>query len=326
MSGSGGLGGKWRQIKDEILLEKDKLSRDNLFIKYKQLSLTIAGAGSGAVTKTSIAPLERIKILIQIEGMQVQPNPAIRSGLISAFNWVMKNEGFLSLYRGNGANVIRVIPNYALKFSFNDKFRDIVKREGQTVSDLNFFQMFAAGASAGMFQIIMTYPLEVVRTRLALGDAFGMGVKYKGITDCFLNIATSERLIGLYKGLTPTLIAGIPYVGFQMTFYELIKRVLIDEDSNYITARKLACGALAGLFAQTLVFPGDTVRRRMQTNGIGGKPLVYTGTLNCFKTILKKEGVRGLFRGMSANVVRCIPGAAIQFASYDFIKKQMGID
>jgi len=259
--------------------------------------------------------------------MQLVPNNAIRKGLFSAFMYVLNNEGISSFWKGNGANVLRVVPNYALKFSFNDKFREMVSQPGQKVNELSFWQMFTAGASAGMFQIIMTYPLEVVRTRLSLGDAFGMGVKYLGIFDCFMKIAATEKLVGLYKGLAPTLIAGIPYVGLEMTFYELFKRVLIPEGSDsHDTLKKLASGALAGLFAETIVFPGDTVRKRMQTNGIGGNAPVYKSTLHCFKKIWKNEGARGFYRGLSANIVRCVPGAAIQFASYEWIKKNMGFE
>lgn len=88
---------------------------------------------------------------------------------------------------------------------------------------------------------------------------------------------------------------------------------------------KLTAGGLSGLISQTITYPGDTIRRRMQTNGIGGKEKLYTSTIDCAKKIWKNEGVKGFMRGASTNVWRCIPGAAIQFAVYDSVQSLLGI-
>ena len=76
-----------------------------------------------------------------------------------------------------------------------------------------------------------------------------------------------------YKGLGPTLVSGAPYVGIQMSFFEVFKRLASDaigggEPSMLL---KLVLGASAGVTAQTITYPGDVVRRRMQTDGINGK-------------------------------------------------------
>ena len=86
-------------------------------------------------------------------------------------------------------------------------------------------------------------------------------------------------------------------------------------------AWKMACGACAGILAQTITYPGDTIRRRMQTNGMGGAPRLYRHSWDCCVQTVRNEGVRGLFHGLKANVVRSIPGAAIQFAAYDTLKE-----
>ena len=83
---------------------------------------------------------------------------------------------------------------------------------------------------------------------------------------------------------------------------------------------KLCCGAIAGMFAQTLTYPGDTIRRRLQTDGIGGKEPLYKSAWDCTMVTVRKEGIRGLFHGLQTNIIRCIPGAAIQFAAYDTLK------
>ena len=110
----------------------------------------IAGAGAGAITKTSIAPLERIKILFQIQGMKkdgVGKNRQYKN-VFQASSKIVRDEGFLAFYKGNGANVLRVIPVYALKFAFNDSFKARIARPGQSIKHLDMSQRMAAGTLA----------------------------------------------------------------------------------------------------------------------------------------------------------------------------------
>jgi len=219
--------------------------------------------------------------------------------------------------------VVRVIPVYSLKFAFNDTFKEMVKKPGQ--KELNFYQLMISGSLAGLFQQSATFPLEFIRTRLSI-TVPGSGLKYNGIFDCVKSVFRDEGITAFYKGFSVTLISGTPYVGLQMTFYELFKRVFPkDTNGQTILVWKLACGAAAGLAAQTITFPGDTIRRRMMANGAGGSQRIYKSSWDCFKTTTTKEGWSALWKGLSTNLVRCVPGAAIEFATYETIKGFLGI-
>jgi len=145
---------------------------------------------------------------------------------------------------------------------------------------------------------------------------------------CFAAAATPHSLPPLprfprrYKGLVPTIISGAPYTGLQMTSYEIFKRN--SPDGGHGVLWSLLNGSLSGLVAQTVTYPGDTIRRRMQNNGAGGAERVYRNTWDCTVQTWRKEGVRGFFRGAWTNTVRAVPGAAIQFASYELIKTALG--
>jgi hypothetical protein len=298
----------------------------------------LCGAGSGAIAKTAVAPLERVKILLQLQGMKsTLSNLPQSTSMVALIRYIIREEGVVGLFKGNGANVVRVIPVYALKFSFNDTFKNLIRAPGQNNRQLTLNQLMLAGTMAGLFQITITYPLELVRTRLALSTADS---HYKGIIDCAVKTVKTEGIGALYKGITATWWSGAPYVGLQMTTYEMIKRHLPSiflvevgnkhnpnlpprQDIN-ITG-KLVSGALSGLISQTLTFPGDTIRRRMQTNGLNGKPRQYSSTWDCIRQTYTKEGMIGFMRGASTNVWRCIPGAALQFAMYDSFKSIFGI-
>lgn len=286
--------------------------------QYLMLLQMIAGSFSGAVTKTATAPLERIKIIFQIQGMS--KNDLVKpkyTGILQTIALVSKEEGALALWKGNGANVLRVIPVYGLKFAFNDTFKTLVAGPGK--KRLSTAELLWVGTLAGLFQTIITYPLETVRTRLSVGPE--QGVQYKGIVDCVRQMVRTEGVGGLYKGLAATIISGAPYTGIQMTTYELLQRNTPGNRDSLVW--QMLNGALAGLAAQTVMYPGDTVRRRMQNNGAGGAERVYKNTWHCTKMIWAQEGIRGYFRGAWTNTVRCLPGASIQFAAYELMKKAL---
>jgi solute carrier family 25 (adenine nucleotide translocator) protein 4/5/6/31 len=111
------------------------------------------------------------------------------TGILQTFALVSREEGPLALWKGNGANVMRVIPVYGLKFSFNDSFKAMVA--GPARKQLSVGELLTVGTLSGLFQTIITYPLETLRTRLSLGAEQG-GVRYNGILDCVRQMVRSE--------------------------------------------------------------------------------------------------------------------------------------
>ena len=87
------------------------------------------------------------------------------------------------------------------------------------------------------------------------------------------------------------------------------------------TINVLGCGAAAGLFAQSICFPLDTIRRRMQMKGIN-----YNGVLHAVSEIASKEGVRGFYRGVVPNAVKIVPNNGIRFLAYEMLKSLMGME
>ncbi len=303
-----------------------------------ELRLLFAGGASGAITYTLIAPLERTKILLQVQGMR---GSAKYQSVGQTILRVVREEGILALYKGNLANVARVVPTYALKFMFNDRFKlscfccfallfplshtqhisDLVRKPGQAKNKMSFSQDLTAGTLAGLFQMTITYPIETVRTRLTLSTDLAGGTIYRGIGHCFLATAKVEGVSALYKGFGVALLSGAPYVGLQMSIYKLAQQLLPTRaDGSSAVYWKMASGAAAGLVAQSLMYPGDTLRRRMQTNGIGGEARVYNSTWHCCQIIMRKEGVKGFYRGLTANSLKVFPLAGFQFVFFDLLK------
>lgn len=115
------------------------------------------------------------------------------TGIAQALRVVTLEEGFAALWKGNLANVLRVVPVYGLKFAFNDSIKAAVAGPSKRALDMR--DLLWIGTLAGLLQTALTYPLETVRTRLTLGPE--QGVRYAGIADCFRQMARTEGAAGL---------------------------------------------------------------------------------------------------------------------------------
>ena len=177
---------------------------------------------------------------------------------------------------------------------------------------------------AGFSQACITYPLEFVRTRLTLDKA--MGGSNKGIIDCAVKTARNEGVGALYQGFSVTFMSTPLYVGLQMALYDVFKaRAPKDPETGKATiGGSFVAGACAGLIAQTTAYWGDTIKKQMQSNGVGGQKK-YTGLVDCVKKIYGQGGLRAFYPGIMLNSVKCIPEAGIQFVAYDAFKDMLGL-
>ena len=284
----------------------------------------LAGGVAAMCAKTVVAPLDRIKILLQAQNVHYKD-----SGVLRGLQRIVVKENTAALFRSNGAQMARVFPQGALQFACYE----ILKRTIPLVTtyrrqDHNL--KFVCGSLAGLISVTATYPLDSIRSRLA-NQVAGQD-KYRGIVQTGqLIFRTEGGLRGLYRGLTPTLIGIIPYSGLAFYFFELNKSLVVtycqwarvtESDGSVrvsLTAR-LLCSGMAGAFSQTVSYPLDVVRRRMQVGGLEG------GMMKVFWTTYQEAGVvRGLFRGMTVNYMRAIPQTAVLFSVYETMKQWMGV-
>ncbi|KAG9304532.1 hypothetical protein G9A89_020096, partial [Geosiphon pyriformis] len=229
----------------------------------------IAGGVAGAVSRTVVSPLERMKILFQVQGPQMSAYQGVFPTLLKMW----REEGFLGFLRGNGTNVIRIIPYSATQFAAYEKYKRLLLEEGK--EELDAKRRLTAGALAGITSVSCTYPLDIVRTRLSVQSAslgcVGSQNKLPGIWMTMKIIYKTEGGIrALYRGLSPTLMGVAPYVALNFHSYEVLRKYFTPENkTSPPVAQKLLCGALAGTFAQTMTYPLDVLRRRMQVTGMG---------------------------------------------------------
>ncbi|WP_187788011.1 MC/SLC25 family protein, partial [Salmonella sp. S146_54837] len=143
---------------------------------------------------------------------------------------VVNEQGFLSLWRGNLANVIRYFPTQALNFAFKDKYKNIFLRG---VDKTQFWRYFAgnlaSGGAAGATSLCFVYPLDFARTRLAADVGNTLAERqFKGLGHCLSSIYKSDGMIGLYRGFTVSVQGIIIYRAAYFGFYDTAKGMLPD--------------------------------------------------------------------------------------------------
>ena len=164
--------------------------------------------------------------------------------------------------------------------------------------------------------------------------------QYRGIAHAARTIAAEEGLVALWRGWLPSVIGVVPYVGLNFAVYETLKDALLQfkdlrDERQLGVVERLACGAAAGTTGQTVAYPLDVVRRRMQMSGWDGANALhgdgrghavrYSGMSDCFRRTVREEGVRALFKGLWPNYIKVVPSIAIAFVSYEQLKEAMGV-
>lgn len=164
----------------------------------------------------------------------------------------------------------------------------------------------------------------------------------------------------LYRGMVPTALGVAPYVGespadralfsplkfvavlgINFAAYEALRGVITPPGKSSVT-RKLACGALAGSISQTLTYPFDVIRRKMQVSGMSTLGVKYNGALDALQHVVRTEGISGLYRGLWPNLRECLltmyqlsihplnatvkvaPSIATSFFTYELVKELLG--
>lgn len=298
----------------------------------------VAGGAAGTVSRTCTAPLDRLKVLLQVNKrltpeigavstmkggvIQVHATKPAQLGIVSGMQHMLEEGGIRSLWRGNGINVIKIAPESALKFMAYEQMKRII-RGGQS-RELSIQERFCAGSAAGAISQTIIYPMEVLKTRLALRRTG----QYSSISDCAKKLLANEGVSCFYRGYLPNLMGIIPYAGIDLAVYETLKRYYLSHHSDKEdpgVVLMLACGTASSTCGQIASYPLALVRTRLQAQGVTAgskKDTMFT----LFRTILTNEGVQGLYRGITPNFMKVAPAVSISYVVYEHVRQALGVE
>uniref|UniRef100_A0A5B7BWB7 Mitochondrial substrate carrier family protein B-like n=1 Tax=Davidia involucrata TaxID=16924 RepID=A0A5B7BWB7_DAVIN len=289
------------------------------------ISQLLAGGVAGAVSKTCTAPLARLTILFQVQGMHSDAATLRKASIWREASRIVGEEGFRAFWKGNLVTIAHRLPYSSVSFYAFERYKNILHSilglEGHRENvSADLCIRLVGGGLAGITAASVTYPLDLVRTRLAAQTNV---IYYRGIWHALHTISREEGAFGLYKGLGATLLGVGPNLAISFSVYDTLRSYWQSErpgDSTVLVS--LACGSLSGIASSTATFPLDLVRRRMQLEGAGGRARVYkTGLFGTFGHIFRTEGLHGLYRGILPEYYKVVPSVGILFMTYEKVQQ-----
>lgn len=315
----------------------------------ESLKLLAAGGVAGAVSKTATAPLARLTILYQVQGVAssaasgAAPSPIAGMSLPAALRAVCAREGAASLWRGNGVTILHRLPYSAVNFWAYERLTEAWLASsppgGGGAPHADTLRRLACGGAAGMAACALAYPLDLVRTRLAAAG----GAARPTVGAALAAILAADGPRGLYRGLGATLAQVGPSLALNYTAYGALRSRWADAAARRTPPgsprsppsplMSLACGAAAGLLSSTATFPLDLVRRRMQlaegaragSARAGGATPPRPTYAAVVRDVLKRAGPAGFYAGIVPEYVKVAPGVAIAFCAYEAARDALGV-
>jgi len=289
----------------------------------------LLGGVSGAIVKTGMAPIERVKLLLQTQ----DSNPKIISGeeprytgIGDCFRRVQSEQGMKAFWRGNFVNCLRYAPQQGSALAFNDAIKRMMPKYNPKTDYYKDFgvKLFSGGAAGGVANVVC-YPFDFARTRLA--SDVGSGKKtFNGILDCITKTVQQGGITGLYRGSAVTVAGAFVYRGGQLgLFGQIMDMNPYKQDKGVLgIVAAFTCATVARTITTPFNYPFDTVRRRMMLDS--EKPAaerMYTSGVNCFFKVMQNEGMAGMYKGLVPELFRGIGGPLV-LTAYDRIKLTMG--
>eukprot|EP00667_Euglena_gracilis_P008334 EG_transcript_8443 len=264
----------------------------------EQRRLLIAGVLAGGTSRTVTAPLERLKVMMQTSTTE-------RVSTLDTARAIYQEGGFRGFWRGNTAHVLKLAPELGLRFWAFYHMRTWVAKDPANAS---LPEKLLAGAVAGIFSQSTVYPMETIKVRMELA-ASG---QYRSIVDCARQIYLTHGASAFFKGYVPSMMGIVPYCGVDLAMYSGFKEAYVSRfpDDTPGPLVLLFCGTISCFCGQFAAYPFQLLRTRLQVSGLAGAPL-YHGLRECFRAAVRAEGVRGLYHGVSANVLKMMPALSI---------------
>ncbi|XP_039124812.1 calcium-dependent mitochondrial ATP-magnesium/phosphate carrier protein 3-like [Dioscorea cayenensis subsp. rotundata] len=277
----------------------------------------IAGGVAGATSRTATAPLDRLKVVLQVQTKRAQILPAIKD--------IWREGRFLGFFRGNGLNVMKVAPESAIRFYAYEMLKNFIgSMEGESKSDIGASGRLIAGGMAGAVAQTAIYPMDLVKTRLQTYTSESGQVPSIGKLSKDIWIQEGPR--AFYRGLIPSLLGIIPYAGIDLAAYETLKdmsRAYLNTEPGPLV--QLGCGTVSGALGATCVYPLQVIRTRMQAQNTTSST-AYKGMSDVFWRTLQHEGLLGFYKGILPNLLKVVPSASITYLVYESMKKSLALD
>lgn len=286
----------------------------------QQIKDLTAGAVGGVCITLLGHPLDTVKVRLQTMPVPKPGQSPVFNGTFDCVKKTFRHEGFFGFYKGMSTRMVAVAPHTALSVFGFGIGKEVVSYFRQTSADrLTMSELLLAGCFAPFCSVAILAPTERVKCLLQIQTRAKHKV-YNGPLDCAKKLYVAGGMKSIYKGTLLTLIRGMVYNGIYFSSYEGIKRCLSPSDkspSHFSVGKTLFAGGTAGVLGWTAAMCPDVLKSRYQT----APPGKYMGTFDVVRDVLKTEGVKGMYKGFSAVIIRAFPANAAFFLGCECTKK-----
>ncbi|KAF3046504.1 mitochondrial thiamine pyrophosphate transporter [Didymella heteroderae] len=293
-----------------------------------QRQVVVAGAVAGLVSRFVIAPLDVIKIRLQLQihslsdPLSVQGvHGPVYKGTLGTLKQILAHEGVTGLWKGNIPAELMYLAYGSIQFSAYTYVSSMLEHPALPVHLPGSAVNFLSGAAAGAAATTATYPLDLLRTRFA---AQGNERVYTSIAASVRQIAQQEGAGGFFRGLGAGVSQIVPYMGLFFASYEGLKPLVAESPVPLpFGTSDAAAGVIASVLSKTAVYPLDTTRKRLQVQGpmltryVHGNIPEYRGVVSTVMRIWRQEGRRGMYRGLTVSLIKAAPASAVTMWTYE---------
>ncbi|EKE42118.1 hypothetical protein ENUP19_0207G0010 [Entamoeba nuttalli] len=266
---------------------------------YKRFQFMLGGAFAGVVSRTAVAPLDRMHTLL-VARSDESGSKMLRD--------LLANEGVIGLWRGNFVNCMKVAPTTAVKFFVTESLKRIAKDYYARRSlQLPFSVNFAIGALGAIASTMVSHPIDVIRTRMTIETTKIR--KYDTFFGTASTIIKEEGVSGLYKGLGFSILSVTPFQAVNHACFDFVAPLVPE-----CQLKKLYQGCLSSSLAFSLCYPLDVVKRKLLAKKANS-------AIEAINTIAKTQGIKGFYSGFGVGFVKVVPLVSVQFFAFDQYKK-----
>lgn len=272
----------------------------------------MAGALAGITEHAVMFPVDSIKTRMQV--FATSP-AAVYTGIGNAFTRISSTEGARALWRGVSSVIMGAGPAHAVHFGAYEAVKELA---GGNVEGgrHQWLATSVAGASATIASDALMNPFDVIKQRMQVHKS-----EFRSAFTCARTVYRTEGFHAFYISYPTTLTMTVPFTAVQFTVYEQLKS-LLNPSGVYSPATHMISGGLAGAVAAAVTTPLDVAKTLLQTRGTSSDPEIRNarGMREAFRIIWKRDGVRGLARGLTPRVLTFMPSNALCWLSYEFFK------
>lgn len=183
---------------------------------------------------------------------------------------------------------------------------------------------FFCGGFGGICTVFAGHPMDTIKVRLQTQPLPkpGESALYKGTWDCFSKTIQKEGFRGLYKGMSAPLTGVAPIFAISFFGFGVGKKVVQGDTDAALTKPQLfLAGAFSGIFTTAVMAPGERIKCLLQIQQGGGGPQKYSGMVDCAKQLYREGGIRSIYKGTMATILRDVPASGMYFMTYEVVKE-----